>query len=66
MKKNTLKKSNGMPINMSLDKKIKSPNLSDLGHVKPGRTANWSLGEKRNKRGTVISFKNSRITTYEL
>ena len=62
MKKNTPVKKSNMPINMSLDKKIKSPNLSDLGHVKPGRRANWSLGEKRNKRGTTISFKNSRYT----
>ena len=66
MKKNTPTRKSNMAINMSLDKKIKSPNLSDLGHVTPTRKANWSLGEKRNKRGTVISFRNSRITTYEL
>ena len=66
MKKNTPIKNGNMPIDMSLDKKIKSQNLSDLGHIKPGRKANWSLGERRNKRGTVISFKNSRTSSYEL
>jgi hypothetical protein len=47
-------------------KKIKSVDFSASAHFKAPRKANWSLGQRRLKRGMTITFKNTRYNSFEI